>query len=108
MSFYFSAAFLVLVIVVGLTLRRLMALNRRPLVYGFLWVFAVVVGLVFSWMPARLTPHPSLQLFPLFLAHQVFGLHDMSFRLPGLLCMASLIFVTYLLILRKHPSAQEY
>lgn len=69
--------------------------NKIPLIWLWVAIIFLIVSRVLLHLVGGFDPaHPPFRLFPLWLSSSLFGLTDLSFRLPGLIAL-SLIVVTF-------------
>jgi hypothetical protein len=105
LNYYFATGMLVCLSVIAILWRRIGEERRPRAFYSFLAILLLALGLLALKFADRLEPHPPMRLLPLFLGHMIFGLTDVSFRLPGVFCAAIVSFAAYRLVLRKDPTA---
>jgi hypothetical protein len=76
---------------------------RPPVNYIMLGLGILVVATALASVRIPSECHPPLRLLPLFLSQAVLGLHDVAFRIPGLLAASVLAFLTHKVILMYQP-----
>jgi len=101
LSYCFAVVAIGAIVLIYCLSRKLKKGPREKVFYGYLFTVALLLGLFFTRIPYYAQTHPPLRLFPLFVSSLFLGLHDFSFRFPGIVAIATVSFVTYRMVLRR-------
>jgi hypothetical protein len=84
-------------------------LEKRNLNAG--WAAATIAVWIAGWVVLRSVapdPHPPLRTLPLFMGQLFLGLHDISYRLPGIAAVTVTVYAAYRAILARLPGSRVF